>query len=98
MLKGEALAMAGDVSGAELAFRSVLEGSGADDEAVRQSIQLSIVTSRQRTGSLEAASWLRSDAKELEDDIWVENIPYDQTRSYVKGVLRSLHVYKSFYR
>ena len=49
-------------------------------------------------GPRRVSSWLRSDAKELEDDIWVENIPYDQTRSYVKRVLRSLHVYKSFYR
>jgi len=49
-------------------------------------------------GPRRVSSWLRGDAGELEDDIWVENIPYDQTRSYVKRVLRSLHVYKSFYR
>ena len=32
-----------------------------------------------------------------EDDEWVEAIPYDQTRSYVKRVLRSLHVYRTLY-
>jgi soluble lytic murein transglycosylase-like protein len=30
--------------------------------------------------------------------VWIENIPYDQTRAYVKRVLRSLYVYKVFYR
>jgi len=33
----------------------------------------------------------------LEDDEWVEAIPYDQTREYVKRVLRSLHVYRMLY-
>ncbi len=32
-----------------------------------------------------------------EDDEWVEAIPYDQTRGYVKRVLRSLHVYRVLY-
>jgi soluble lytic murein transglycosylase len=32
-----------------------------------------------------------------EDDEWVEAIPYDQTREYVKRVLRSLHVYRALY-
>ena len=54
VLQGEALAMSGDVSGAELAWNSVLGEAGPEDEAVRQSIQLSIVTSRQRTGSLDS--------------------------------------------
>ena len=31
------------------------------------------------------------------DDEWVEAIPYDQTREYVKRVLRSLHVYRMLY-
>jgi soluble lytic murein transglycosylase len=30
-------------------------------------------------------------------DVWVEEIPYDQTRGYVKRVLRSLHVYQVIY-
>jgi soluble lytic murein transglycosylase len=32
-----------------------------------------------------------------EDDAWVEEIPYSQTRSYVKRVLRSLHAYRVLY-
>jgi soluble lytic murein transglycosylase len=30
-------------------------------------------------------------------DVWVETIPYDETRGYVKRSLRSLHVYRSLY-
>ena len=33
----------------------------------------------------------------LPRDEWVEAIPYDQTRSYVKRVLRSLHAYRVLY-
>jgi soluble lytic murein transglycosylase len=39
--------------------------------------------------------WLA--AGPFEDDEWVEAIPYDQTREYVKRVLRSLHVYRALY-
>jgi soluble lytic murein transglycosylase len=42
------------------------------------------------------ARWLASGAG-APDDEWVEGIPYDQTRSYVKRVLRSLHVYRTLY-
>jgi soluble lytic murein transglycosylase len=42
------------------------------------------------------ARWLAAGAGS-EDDEWVEGIPYDQTRSYVKRVLRSLHVYRTLY-
>ena len=39
--------------------------------------------------------WLtRSD---VADDEWVEEIPYDQTRGYVKRVLRSMHAYRVLY-
>ena len=31
------------------------------------------------------------------DDEWVEAIPYDETRRYVKRVLRSLHAYRVLY-
>jgi peptidoglycan lytic transglycosylase len=31
------------------------------------------------------------------EDVWIEQIPYDQTRGYVKRVLRSLHVYRVLY-
>jgi soluble lytic murein transglycosylase len=33
----------------------------------------------------------------IEDDEWVESIPYEQTRSYVKRVLRSLYAYRVLY-
>ena len=49
-------------------------------------------------GPRKVSAWLRGEGGRLEDDVWVENIPYDQTRGYVKRVLRSLHVYKVFYR
>jgi soluble lytic murein transglycosylase len=32
-----------------------------------------------------------------DDDEWVESIPYEQTRAYVKRVLRSLHAYQVLY-
>lgn len=32
-----------------------------------------------------------------EEDVWVEEIPYDQTRAYVKRVLRSLQAYRVLY-
>jgi len=49
-------------------------------------------------GPSKVSAWLRGDGGQQEDDVWVENIPYDQTRAYVKRVLRSLHVYRVFYR
>jgi soluble lytic murein transglycosylase len=41
------------------------------------------------------ARWVSDDP--VEDDVWVEEIPYDQTRGYVKRVLRSLHAYRILY-
>jgi len=41
------------------------------------------------------SGWLT--AGPFDDDEWVEAIPYDQTREYVKRVLRSLHVYRALY-
>jgi soluble lytic murein transglycosylase-like protein len=41
------------------------------------------------------AEWLVDASPE--DDEWVENIPYDQTRGYVKRVLRSVHAYRVLY-
>ncbi len=42
------------------------------------------------------ADWLKGEGA-VEDDIWVEKIPYSQTQAYVKRVLRSLHVYRTLY-
>jgi soluble lytic murein transglycosylase-like protein len=41
------------------------------------------------------ARWL--DGSSLEDDEWVEAIPYEQTRAYAKRVLRSLNAYRVLY-
>jgi soluble lytic murein transglycosylase len=41
------------------------------------------------------ARWLAQGA--AEDDEWVEAISYDQTRGYVKRVLRSVHAYRVLY-
>ena len=68
VLQGEALAMGGDISGAELAWNAVLGQPGADDEAVQNSIQLSIVASRQRTGSLDP----KRDPRILLDESYAE--------------------------
>jgi soluble lytic murein transglycosylase len=46
-------------------------------------------------GPHRVAAWL--DGNALEDDEWVEAIPYDQTRGYVKRVLRSMHAYRVLY-
>ena len=40
--------------------------------------------------------WL-AERPDLPDDEWVESMPYDQTRKYVKRVLRSLHAYRVLY-
>ncbi len=46
-------------------------------------------------GPHRVAQWLEGDV--LEDDEWVEAIPYDQTRGYVKRVLRSMQAYRVLY-
>jgi len=40
--------------------------------------------------------WVR-DRGSLADDVWVESIPYLQTRRYAKRVLRSMEVYRALY-
>ena len=46
-------------------------------------------------GPVAVARWLVEPRRP--DDEWVEQIPYGQTRAYVKRVLRSLHVYEVLY-
>jgi soluble lytic murein transglycosylase len=41
------------------------------------------------------ADWVEGDPRQ--DDEWVESIPYSQTRSYVKRVMRSLQAYRLLY-
>jgi len=45
-------------------------------------------------GPQAVGSWA---AEDIAEDEWVEAIPYEQTRSYVKRVLRSLHAYRVLY-
>ena len=59
--------------------------------------QTSAVIASYNAGPNAVARWRKGPAGNLEDDVWVEDIPYAQTRSYVRRVLRSLHVYRSFY-
>ena len=46
---------------------------------------------------LEAVSRWLEERPTQDDDEWVESIPYDQTRNYVKRVLRSLQAYRVLY-
>jgi soluble lytic murein transglycosylase len=46
-------------------------------------------------GPTAVARWLEQAGGE--DDEWVESMGYDQTREYVKRVLRSLHAYRVLY-
>jgi soluble lytic murein transglycosylase len=47
-------------------------------------------------GGAAVERWLR-ERPELPDDEWVDSIPYDETRDYVRRVLRSLHAYRVLY-
>ena len=47
-------------------------------------------------GAAVVRRWLAADGA-LADDEWVEAIPYDETRAYVRRVLRSLHAYRVLY-
>jgi soluble lytic murein transglycosylase len=40
--------------------------------------------------------WLAAGAGQADDE-WVESIPYEETRNYVKRVLRSRHAYRELY-
>jgi soluble lytic murein transglycosylase len=47
-------------------------------------------------GPSAVSQWLRG-APDSPEDEWVEAIPYDQTRNYVKRVLRSMRAYRVLY-
>ena len=57
--------------------------------------RVSAAVASYNAGPEAVSRWLESGP--LEDDEWVEAIPYDQTRTYVKRVLRSLQVYRVLY-
>ena len=41
--------------------------------------------------------WLEAGSPAEDEDEWVESIPYEQTRNYVKRVLRSMNAYRVIY-
>jgi len=45
----------------------------------------------------EAVERWRAQNGQLDEDAWIEAIPYDQTRSYAKRVLRSYAIYQALY-
>jgi len=55
--------------------------------------RLSAVAASYNAGPDAVSRWLAARGT-LPDDEWVESIPYDQTRGYVRRVLRSVHVYE----
>ena len=57
--------------------------------------QLSAAIASYNAGPEAVESWVRG--ADAADDEWVEAIPYEQTRSYVKRVLRSLYAYRVLY-
>jgi soluble lytic murein transglycosylase len=57
--------------------------------------KISATVASYNAGPEAVSRWFTGNA--AEDDEWVEAIPYDQTRNYVKNVLRSLEVYRVLY-
>ena len=58
--------------------------------------RLSASIASYNAGPSAVEGWLQGPSA-AEDDVWVESIPYDQTRGYVKRVLRSYHAYRVLY-
>jgi soluble lytic murein transglycosylase len=66
-----------------------------DELLMRFSGRASAAIGSYNAGPHRVVRWLEQTAGD--DDEWVEDIPYDQTRSYVKRVLRSVHAYRVLY-
>jgi soluble lytic murein transglycosylase len=66
-----------------------------EDLLARFSGRASAAIGSYNAGPHRVSAWL--DGSQLEDDEWVEAIPFEQTRGYVKRVLRSLHAYRVLY-
>ena len=74
----------------------LLDGGVSLDELLRRfSGHASAAIGSYNAGPHRVVNWL--DGPALEDDEWVEAIPYDQPRKYVKRVLRSQQVYRVLY-
>lgn len=48
-------------------------------------------------GSGSVGRWTKGDRQEVPPDEWIEDIPYDETRGYVKKVLANLYIYRQMY-
>jgi soluble lytic murein transglycosylase len=58
--------------------------------------RLSAAIASYNAGPIAVSGWIEERSSD-DDDEWVESIPYDQTRQYVKRVLRSLQAYRLLY-
>jgi len=58
--------------------------------------RLSAVIAGYNAGEGPVASWLE-ESPQLSDDEWIESISYDETRAYVRRVLRSVQAYRALY-
>lgn len=58
--------------------------------------RVSCVIASYNAGPEAVQRWLAQNGA-LEEDEWIESIPYDQTRSYAKRVLRSFAIYQALY-
>ena len=88
----------GDVSPEDLLVPDVNIRLGAtllDSLLNRFDGRASAAVASYNAGPTGVAKWLKG--SEIADDEWVEEIPYDQTRNYVKRVLRSMHAYRVLY-
>ena len=56
--------------------------------------QMAAVIASYNAGPHVVARWSR---EKLDEDEWIETIPFAQTQKYVKRVLRTQHVYDSLY-
>ena len=58
--------------------------------------RLSAAIASYNAGPIAVSGWIEERPGD-DDDEWVESIPYEQTRSYVRRVLRSLQAYRLLY-
>ncbi|MDH3685444.1 MAG: transglycosylase SLT domain-containing protein [Myxococcales bacterium] len=58
--------------------------------------RLSAVIAGYNAGEGPVAAWLK-ERPQQPDDEWIESISYDETRAYLRRVLRSVHAYRALY-
>ena len=66
-----------------------------DQLSLRFDGALEAVAASYNAGPGAVSGWRRGASQPA--DVWVDSIPYDETRGYAKRVLRSLHVYRTLY-